>query len=237
MSIEHIETTNPVESSLKPDFGDALKGITDSSKYSQGIAQATEQLVGQGLLPDLSIGKVCLTNPFKEPVSREAAAQGEAENAQQQLPGLMDRLGAPYTAKDGLTHDDLKELQKDRTLTHDQRRAVEYMMDNYDALQTGGWRFNDRITPESLRQNAGEATNVDPAKLRMDEFNRKIDEASRKPQSVEVKKGWSWYQVAQESLRVQGQEKPNHRDILKEQERLKKLNPGPKYRGDQIRIR
>lgn len=141
---------------------------------SDQLNSDTMSYVKNGMLPGLQIeglgidqkGENALIRAFDDqtPITTEQRLEAakQAQNAKEQFSGLMKKSGAEFRGADGLTMADLKSLAARNDLTPQERAAVNYMMDkqNYEALQTGGWRFNDRITAKSLTDNSKDATNV-----------------------------------------------------------------------------
>lgn len=110
-------------------------------------------------------------NDYKHESKGELAR--DTKNAREQLPFLMDKLKKldPQTkGQDGLTREDLERLESMRDLTKQERDAIRFLKENYDALSTtrrvdaGGqlgwvsWQQKERrITPFSFDRNAGDA--------------------------------------------------------------------------------
>jgi len=225
-TIEQFDAPQKVENRLSTLSGDVIKDLhsTDSSRSLQNLADATSRMVTDGQLPPMSV-----INNIVDNQTRRVATQ-EAQNAERQLPTLIDMAGPDAQRRGGVTKEELDRLQYDRRLNPDQQRAAKYLRDNYDELETGGWRGSSKITPRSLKENADEATNVDPRRVEQarrqdEEAQRRFRESERKGNEVEVGKGWGWYRVAEEALKKQGQDRPSPQDIVRETERLQKLNP------------
>jgi hypothetical protein len=212
---------------------------TEFFREHPSAAAASSRMTAEGQLPKLSIEGLedyqqNAAKPDMTDYATRRAANVEAANADRRLPGLMERAGK----KDGLTDKDLEKLAADDKLTPEEKRAVKFMRDNYETLQTGGWRFDDKITPDSFKENAKDATKVD-AKRTGDAARELEDVLRKKPTEVEVKAGWGWYRIAEESLHKQGSGKPNPQDIIRETERLQKLNPDKVrmvHPGDKIKL-
>jgi hypothetical protein len=177
----HLEAEAPLEASKeKPQLNDALYASAMDGAKNLGtgnIDQHNEDamaLIKNGTLPPFQIeglgkdqdghDKALIGVYDKQPISTEQRLEAakEAQNAKEQFPGLMKKSGAEARGADGMTMAELKALAARDDLTPKERAAVNYMMDkeNYEALQTGGWRFNDRITAKSLNDYSKDATNV-----------------------------------------------------------------------------
>ena len=114
------------------------------------------------------LGNLDLTNnQFDDPgASRADRVTREVQNAQRQLPSLMDLSGASKDGALGLTMQHLEKLEKMR-LTRDQQEAVAFLKENFGKLSTrrfGGtditaWDpFKDyAITPSSIQRYGADA--------------------------------------------------------------------------------
>lgn len=160
----------------------------------------------------------------------ESARKEAVVNASKQFPSLMKKAGV-QGEHDGLNHDELIRLKKMTDLSVDERRAVDFMLTNYDKLNTR--RLFDgipnhplirdyaellqrrRITPDSLlRYSQGtsaileEVKQADPREVQdaMRDSRRKTDGPGKpregRPDDIVVKEGWGWWQVAREYMKV-----------------------------------
>lgn len=124
-----------------------------------------------------------------------------------------------------------------------------------------------RITPNSLEHNKDEAS-ADPKKLSQirDDKPQEIQASPQRKMSesfdprdrsdrrdprdrsdrpdrndvVTVKRGWGWENIARESLNKQGAREYQYRDVIREMERLQRLNPHKRHHinpGDEIVMR
>lgn len=198
-----------------------------------------------GILGQDSVAHLNPVDPRSSEIARDAA------NANRQMPGLMDKAGARAQGRDGLTRADLDKLERDRTLNADQRSAVRYLKDNYDALQTerawdvagmGGaasWLFgSSRITGKSLARNADASRptggEVPPPEDPSGQVRNRPARPSSQPdpldrprsgQDVVVQRGWGWEKIAERSMQQDGI--PFTREAMqREIDRLQRLNPG-----------
>jgi hypothetical protein len=210
--------------------------LSDMQSY-QTISDRYRQQAPVSPDVELMLRKVPMTDSSIRAENQQMRS-AEVDNARSQLESLRERAG--QRSRDGLNREELTALSRRTDLNENQRRAVNFMLDNYDALKRSSSPLGlhrEAITGDSLTTNRDKAyVPPKPEHRQADarEVAEALDKAERKdrrgaprearPDDVVVKDGWGWWQVTREYMRVNGIPY-TEQAWRREQARLQKLNP------------
>lgn len=169
---------------------------------------------------------------------QKASYAAETANASRYLDQLVKKAGPEAEARKGINKDDINKLLSDSSkLSAGEKRALEFMKENYDKLQTGGWRGADKITAESLARYSKDNFKTSDSTVATAKRAQIEKDVLSKSQET-VKKGEGMWQVAERTAKERNP-KATREEVSREWIKLMELNKGKKvlHPGDKVKTK